>query len=152
DKVGRSPLFCGCESGSDTIVTLLREKGASATRANRLSLQSPLHIAAREGHHAVVKLLVEEGFLIGARDGDGRTPLSYACEGGHIESAQVLLNKKRFAAVNSTDKDLRTPLSYAAAEGHVNVVAILVGHGGVDPNIEDVEGKTALIHAAERGH
>ncbi|KAH6987331.1 hypothetical protein BKA56DRAFT_669000 [Ilyonectria sp. MPI-CAGE-AT-0026] len=117
-----------------------------------LSLRSPLHIAAREGHHDVVKLLVEEGFLIGARDGDGRTPLSYACEGGHIESVQVLLSKKRFAAVNSTDKDLRTPLSYAAAEGHVDVLAALVGQGGVGPNIEDVGGKTALVHAAERGH
>jgi len=192
DKAGRSPLFCGCESGSDTIVTLLREKGASATRTNgdgqtllhlaagrgnvgvarrllRLdggagqlrtpdpeaaghTLRSPLHIAAREGYHAVVQLLVEEGFQIDACDGDGRTPLSYACEGGHLESVQVLLTKKRFAGVNSTDKNRRTPLSYAAAEGHVDVVAALVGQGGVDPNIKDAEGKTALIHAAQRGH
>jgi ankyrin repeat protein len=192
DKAGRSPLFCACESGSDTIITLLREKGASATRANsdgqtlihlaasrgnvdvvrrllrldggvaqlrtpdpdaaELALQSPLHIAAREGHHAVVKLLVEEGFPIDSRDGDGRTPLSYACESGHLESVQVLLIKKRFVGVNSTDKNRRTPLSYAAAEGHVDVVAALVGQGGVDPNIKDVEGKTALIHAAQRGH
>jgi ankyrin repeat protein len=34
NTAGRSPLFCGCESGSDTIVTLLRGKGASVTRAN----------------------------------------------------------------------------------------------------------------------
>ena len=189
DMAGRSPLFCGCESGSDTIVTLLREKMASAIRTNSdgqtllhlaacrgnvdvaqrllrlgggarmldpdtagLALQSPLHIAAREGHHAVVKLLVEKFFPIVARDGDGRTPLSYACEGGYLESVQVLLNAKRFAGVQITDKNRRTPLSYAAAEGHVDVVAVLVGQGGVDPNIKDVEGKTALIHAAQRGH
>ncbi|KFA46530.1 hypothetical protein S40293_09876 [Stachybotrys chartarum IBT 40293] len=192
DNFGRSPLFCGCESGSDAIVALLREKGASVTRANSkgqillhlaasrgnvdvvrrlisldsgavqlrmldpgaggLALQSPLHIAARQGHHAVVKLLLEEGFPMDARDGDGRTPLSYACEGGYLESVQILLSKKRLAAANSKDKNQRTPLSYAAAGGHVDVVAALVGQTGVDPNIKDVEGKTALIHAAQRGH
>ncbi|KAI0102120.1 ankyrin repeat-containing domain protein [Nemania sp. FL0031] len=54
-------------------------------------LQSPLHIAAREGHGAIVKLLVEGGYPILACDADGRTPLSYASEGGHFESVEVLL-------------------------------------------------------------
>lgn len=156
---GQTPLhLAACRGNVDVARRLLRLDGAAVhlrtpdSDAAGLSLQSPLHIAAREGHHDVVKLLVEEGFPISGRDGDGRTPLSYACEGGHIESVKVLLSTKRFAAVNSTDKDLRTPLSYAAAEGHVDVVAALVGQGGVDPNIEDVRGKTALVHAAERGH
>lgn len=193
DKAGRSPLFCGCESGSDTIITLLREKGASAIRVNGdgqtllhlaacrgnvdvarkllrldggavqprtpdpdatevVASQSPLHVAAREGHHAVVKLLVEEGFQTDALDGDRRTPLSHACEGGHLKSVEILLAKRRFAGVHIADNNRRTPLSYAAAEGHVAIVATLVGLGGVDPNIKDVEGKTALIHAAQRGH
>ncbi|XDG09916.1 hypothetical protein ABKA04_009531 [Annulohypoxylon sp. FPYF3050] len=192
DKGGRSPLFCGCESGSDAIITLLREKRASITCTNDngqtllhlaalkgnvdvarrlldldggavqyrmpnfqypgLALQSPLHIAAREGHFAVVQLLVREGFLIDGRDGDGRTPLSYACEGGHLDNIQFLFSKKRFIDVNSMDDNGRTPLSYAAAEGHVDVVAALIGQGSVNPNIKDIDGKTALIHAAQRGH
>ncbi|KAK4453700.1 hypothetical protein QBC34DRAFT_434467 [Podospora aff. communis PSN243] len=193
DKVGRSPLFCGCEGGSETIITLLREKGASATRTNSegltllhlaacrsnadvarrllrldgnhaiqlktpsrnasgLALQSPLHIAAREGHRGIVKLLIDEGFPVDARDGEGRTPLSYACEGGHLEVVQILLAKKRFAGINITDNNRRTPLSYAAAEGRVDVVAALLGDGRVDSNARDAEGKTALIRAAQHGH
>ncbi|KAJ6444911.1 histidinol-phosphatase [Purpureocillium lavendulum] len=189
DNDGRSPLYCGCESESDAIVALLREKGASTMRPNvdgqtllhlasgrgnvsvvrRLlqlnggalppllsdygpSGQSPLHLAARQGHHAVVKVLMRGGFQIDARDGDDRTPLSHACEGGHLQSVQALLAKKRSAGVEITDTSQRTALSYAAAKGHVDIVAALVSQGGADPNVQDVGGKTALIHAAQRGH
>jgi hypothetical protein len=52
-------------------------------------------------------------------------------KGGHLESVQVLLAKKRLAGANITDKNRLTPLSYAAAEGRVDVVAALLGKGRV---------------------
>ncbi|KAI0446884.1 hypothetical protein F4803DRAFT_559087 [Xylaria telfairii] len=157
-KRGFTDVVPACRGNVDVARKLLRlDGGAVQPRtpdpdATEVALQSPLHVAAREGHHAVVKLLVEEGFQIDALDGDRRTPLSHACEGGHLKSVEILLTKRRFAGVHIADKNRRTPLSYAAAEGHVAIVATLVGLGGVDPNIKDVEGKTALIHAAQRGH
>ncbi|KAI1460977.1 hypothetical protein F4805DRAFT_416189 [Annulohypoxylon moriforme] len=47
------------------------------------------------------------------------------------------------------DKNRRTPLSYAAVTGRVDIAAALAGKGGVDPNIRNIEGKAALIHATE---
>jgi ankyrin repeat protein len=39
----------------------------------------------------IVELLITEGANVNARDGAGRTPLSYAKEEGHTEIAEMLL-------------------------------------------------------------
>ncbi|KAI0151801.1 hypothetical protein GGR57DRAFT_513755 [Xylariaceae sp. FL1272] len=192
DKSGRTPLYCGCEGGSNKVISLLKMKAASVTpskaegytqlhlaaqRGNvdvtrRLlgldgngpqlhgkdletegsGAQSALHVAAQEGHAAIVSVLIKQGFDINARGIDERTPLSYASEGGHLESVQALLVHKRFLDINCVDCYQRTALSYAAGRGHIPVVAALLGSGEADPNIQDDFGKTALMHAAEGGH
>ncbi|KAI1361223.1 ankyrin repeat-containing domain protein [Xylaria arbuscula] len=175
DKTGRSSLYCACESGSDTIITLLSEKGVSASRPNaegrsQLHLaaqkndvdarfetegsgtQSPLHIAARKGHDAIVKLLVRHGVATDRYDTDLRTPLSYASEGGHLEIVKTLLTSHKFARVDGVDRYGRTALSHAADWGYTNVVAALLGLGCADPNIQDFTGKTATMYAAKSGH
>ncbi|UNI23919.1 hypothetical protein JDV02_009710 [Purpureocillium takamizusanense] len=156
---GQTLLHLAAYRGNvDVIRRLIRLDGgavqlrAPGPGAEGLSLLSPLHIAAREGHNVAVKVLVEEGFQADAHDGDGRTPLSHASEGGHLKTVQVLLAKRRLAGVQSKDAKRRTALSYAAAQGHIDVVAALVSQGGADPNTKDFEGKTALIHAAQQGH
>ncbi|KAH7303425.1 ankyrin repeat-containing domain protein [Stachybotrys elegans] len=62
DNSGRSPSFCGCESGSDAIVALLREKGASVTRANSEG-QTLLHLAVSRGNVDVVQRLIHTAVL-----------------------------------------------------------------------------------------
>ncbi|PVH68556.1 ankyrin, partial [Cadophora sp. DSE1049] len=53
---------------------------------------TPLWWAARNGHEAIVKLLLETGKVeVDAKDEDGRTPLSWAAENGH-EAIVKLLN------------------------------------------------------------
>jgi ankyrin repeat protein len=46
--------------------------------------QTPLSIAAEEGHEVVVKLLLATGKIdADSKDKSGQTPLLYATEGGH---------------------------------------------------------------------
>ena len=52
--------------------------------------QTPLSWAARDGHEAIVKLLLEKGADIKAKDNNGQTPLSWAAEKGHEAVVKLL--------------------------------------------------------------
>jgi len=56
--------------------------------------QTPLSWAARYGHEAVVKLLLEKGAAIETTDIKyGQTPLTWATENGHEGVVKLLLEK-----------------------------------------------------------
>jgi ankyrin repeat protein len=50
------------------------------------------HKAASKGRVAVLKELVKANCLFDNRDSQQRTPLWYACKGGHPETVQYLLS------------------------------------------------------------
>ncbi|KAI0180919.1 hypothetical protein GGR52DRAFT_10812 [Hypoxylon sp. FL1284] len=56
DDLGRSPLICAAESGSEGVMDLLRERGAGNSHPYRGG-SSPLQLAARIGNLAVMRLL-----------------------------------------------------------------------------------------------
>ena len=90
----------------------------------------------RNGHEAVVKLLLEKGADIESKDDYGRTPLSWAAEGGHKAVVKLLLEKG--ADMESKDDYGQTPLSWAAEGGHEAVVQLLLEKGA------DIESKDKL--------
>ena len=50
-----------------------------------------LTIAADEGHHLFVELLLQRGALVDVRNKKGCTPLWLACHGGHLDVGQILM-------------------------------------------------------------
>ena len=56
-------------------------------------MQTALHIAVRKGHLDIVKLLVEKGSDVNAKDIAGRTPLWYAIKSENLEVVRV--NRRR---------------------------------------------------------
>jgi ankyrin repeat protein len=53
--------------------------------------RTPLTWAAKGGHEAVVKLLLETGKVdVNSKDMNGQTPLSWAAEGGHEAVVKLL--------------------------------------------------------------
>ncbi|KAF1957092.1 ankyrin, partial [Byssothecium circinans] len=72
--------------------------------------------AAANGHEAVVRLLVDKGTNINAKDPYGLTALHQAAANGHEAVVQLLMNKG--ADVNAKSSSRLTALHQASANGH----------------------------------
>ena len=71
---------------------LIENKGATI-KAECSDRCTPLHWAARNGHEAVAKLLLDRGAAVEARDGNSQTPLLWAAANGHEAVAKLLLDR-----------------------------------------------------------
>jgi ankyrin repeat protein len=138
--------------------------------------RTPLWWAAKNGHEAIVKRLLDTGKVeVDSKDTrNGRTPLSRAAENGHEAVVKLLLETGK---VEIDSKDIwdplsppplrtrdglpplsreahgMTPLSWAAARGHEAVVKLLLETGKVEVDSKDTKyGQTPLSRAAENGH
>ena len=119
--------------------------------------QTPLMLAARDGHYAVIELLVSHSSVVDAhiKSHDGSTALMYAAEAGHEQIVKHLLSYKG-TDVNAKDKQIvehllsykgtdvnakdiasNTSLYSAVALGHEKVVKLLLAHSEIDLGIED---------------
>jgi ankyrin len=56
---------------------------------------TPLHFAAREGQLDIVKLLLDKGANVDAKDSDGDNPLQCAEINGHTKCAELLRSYKK---------------------------------------------------------
>ncbi|GAA5851676.1 hypothetical protein JCM3766R1_000482, partial [Sporobolomyces carnicolor] len=122
-------LSLACQYGHEAIARLLLERGAQIL-PNPAGYW-PQHLAAREGHAGVLRLLVEatRGFSgVDVPDKYSQaTPLSHAASEGHVESVRVLL--KAGSDVHAQDEFRRTPIHYAAWQGHIEIVNLLLAAG-----------------------
>lgn len=101
-------------------VTALLSHGAGKRQAEAAWPQ--LDAAARHGHLAVVKLLLDEGVT-----GSART-VAAATRGGHLAVVTFLL-KAGIKAFEDTPLDEPTPLHYAAFWGHSEICQVLIENG-----------------------
>ncbi len=107
-----------------------------------------LHEAAAGGDGATVKLLIEQGARVDARDDTGRAALDHAVRGGHAETAELLLANN--ADVRGGAMFGSTALHDAVWFGNSGVAEILLQHGA-DVNARNHLGATPLHVAARRG-
>lgn len=110
--------------------------------------ETALHIAAREGHIEVCRILLLniDGVDVNPKLKDGRTPLHIGCERGYIDIVNMLLLCG--ATVNARDNLGYTPLHFAARFGRVNIVKKLLDRYA-DPAIVNKQGFTALNIASQ---
>jgi len=96
DPLGNTALHLVCASGNRAILALLL---APTKRAPKLKLnvrntarQTPLHVAAANGHSEVVRTLCNpsSGIDLHAVDREGNTPLHVAAIRGQMEAVRVL--------------------------------------------------------------
>ena len=86
-----------------------------------------LHIAAAEGHSAIIKLLLEQNCDLQARNMISWLPIHCAAERGRYNSVRTLI--ENHSPIDPVDKNQQTPLHLAARHGHSEVVKHLLKNG-----------------------
>jgi hypothetical protein len=111
--------------------------------------QTPLMLAAAQGHRAIVDLLLKAGATINAQDSNGATPLILAALNN--QNAVALLLVERAALLDIQDKDKKTALIHASQKGYEKIVKILI-EAGANIFIQDSQELKALSYALAHNH
>lgn len=147
DESNRSSSSTGAAAQVVNMVSHLDEGGKEIV-AEFGRGQTPLHVASRKGHAAVVELLLRHGAVANLQDDEGNTALHGA---GAPDIAAILLTTAFKTNPNIPNRRGQTPLHVAAAAGSVAVVDLLI-HSGCQQDIVDDQGQTAFHVAAAHGH
>jgi ankyrin repeat protein len=81
-----------------------------------------LHQAAADGDIEQIKLLIQKGADVNARDGERNTPLEYAIEEGNVEIIQLLIEA-------GADVNAGAPLQAATYANSIETVRLLIERG-----------------------
>ncbi|PIN21417.1 Acyl-CoA-binding protein [Handroanthus impetiginosus] len=98
-----------------------------------------IHTFAREGDEENLLKCIDSGVPLNLKDSEGRTPLHWAVDRGHMNVTELLLKKN--ADVDTKDNEGQTALHYAAVCERAAIAELLVKHGA-DIQIKDDEGNT----------
>ncbi|WP_169310629.1 ankyrin repeat domain-containing protein [Treponema brennaborense] len=111
--------------------------------------QTPLHLAAIQGHTGITEYLLERGAVTGAQDISGATPLHEAVRYGNTDIARLLL--KAGANVNARDNLGKTPILLIIPQNRqVEIYTLLISYKA-NINAKDMYGDTALHIATMSG-
>ena len=134
--------------GQDTSAAkkLLHEDPELA-KAKDHSDSTPLHHAAGFGNTETIKLLLDNGADVNAKNRLEGTPLHWAVRSD--EKTRLLL--ERGADINSKTQNGSTPLYLASRRRDSHSVLRLLLKKGADPNLATMNGRTPLMAAARDG-
>ncbi len=91
-SIGNDLIFTAAQGGSETIVDFLLDKGYDPKPSDRFGW-TPLHYAARDGRTGILRLLIEKGAAIDARNIIGQTAYNVAKERGYEDAAALLAGR-----------------------------------------------------------
>ena len=114
--------------------------------------QTPLHLAAKNGHLNVCKAIIKEANDKNPKDNQGMTPFHFAALVGHEKICKVFMSS--VDDYNPKTVDGRTPISCAAQNDHSDVVITIANVFKVRQYIEENETDdvTILEKAAREKH
>jgi ankyrin repeat domain-containing protein 17 len=141
DVINLFLVTLACAGGFLDVAKILISNGASVN----LGQSTPLMEASQEGHVELVQYLIQNNADVNQTTPAGETgnvyclgffahskfsinlALAYACESGHTEVAEILLNSG--AHIDQTENEGRTPLMKAARAGHICTIRYLITKG-----------------------
>ncbi len=137
DDNGNTALMYGAKQGYTMFVNDLLQQKASVNIQNNQG-ETALMLAAKGGYKETLDVLLKAGANAHLKDNTGKTAQDYVTTGKE-DAAWV-------SDYVSAEKFLQASLS-----GNIDVVKELL-EKGLPVNIQDKDGKTALMNAAVRGH
>ena len=119
------------------IIKFLIDHPLTDPMARDNSNNTPLHLAAWNGHVSVVKYYIDKLYCDPniIRGQYIRTPLHCANINGHIEMIKYIVLDNTIADPMATDDYKNTPLHLAAENGHFSVLKYYLSDLHIDPNI-----------------
>ena len=147
---GGTALRYAAMGGYSTIVQTLLSVPQIDIDAKATDGLTALTIAAANGKHDVVKVLIDHRANVNTTDNADRTPLIYAAEKGDLNIVQALLSVPQID-IDAKASDGVTALSAAASNGKDDVVTALINKGA-NVNAINKSSCTPLMCAAEKGH
>ncbi|TKY74069.1 Acyl-CoA-binding domain-containing protein 2 [Spatholobus suberectus] len=105
------------------------------------SQMEAIHGFAREGDMANLLKCIENGVSVNLKDSEGRTPLHWAVDRGHLNVTELLVGRN--ADVNAKDNDGQTPLHYAVTCEREAIAEYLVKHNA-DIYSKDNDGSSPI--------
>ena len=115
----------------------------------------PLSLAARDGHVAIVEVLLAHGsvYLNQASSEFGGTALYMSCTHGTSTICGILLRQDGIEVNRARTGGGATPLYAACSSGHTEVVKMLLAHDGIEVNkVRSDDGAALLYTACNLGH
>ena len=109
-----------------------------------------LHAAAQKGDVAAIERLAASKAALGARDGNGRTPLHVATFAHQFRAVRALIQAG--ADTGALDNDRYDAVTIAAAANDEETLRLLLGLGASAKLVTSRYDGTALIAAAHLGH
>lgn len=142
-------LFDLARRGKLDEVRSILDSGVAADGYFAYDGSSPMTMAARCGHVAVVELLLSRNASLDVHTDDGSSVLMQAVSGGNAAAVRLLLDAR--ANPNEQNEDEMVPLALASEYGHLEVSRALV-ESKADINVSVPEWGSALDIATESGH
>ncbi|OPB40882.1 hypothetical protein A0O28_0009630 [Trichoderma guizhouense] len=96
DKEGQTALNLACRLGYVEVVEAMVNNLDNASLLNQVHVDqaaknTPLHIAAKFGYTAIVKLLLSKGVNVSLEDSSGNTAIQLSASAGHLDVLRILL-------------------------------------------------------------
>ena len=151
DATGDSCLVMAIHAGSLKIVEALLARGGKPDEADQFFQQTPLMVAARDGHADIVRLLLSKQARVDAQTRTGKAP-AFRLPGGNSGSKGQGIVRGGWPERGERDPipGAKTPLLYAARNGHLEVVKLLLDAGATIEKA-DADGVTPLLMAVLNG-
>lgn len=143
---------------TEFVAEMLRCKVSGGIRSEKSTIDlksdyglTPLHLACRNGHEGVVRMLLNSaGVQVDSVSEINKTiPVHLAAQGGHLLVAGLLISRST-DSLTKADSQGRTALHFASSHGHRDMVGLLIGQGS-PINCQDNKGWTSLHYASKHG-
>ncbi|CAB3384603.1 Hypothetical predicted protein [Cloeon dipterum] len=114
--------------------------------------KSPLHCAAKHGYYHLVRELIAAGAEVAARDENGWNAMHFACHSPRGIKTIKLLHSENPSLATEKTSERQTPLHVLLENGddQSEITRFLVQQAGVDVNVQDCRGRSAVSIVQER--
>ncbi len=111
---------------------------------------TPLHLAALNGHFDIVKYLLKKNANVNSYNKKNQSPLHLAVHNAHSNVVEELI--AHGAKLDILDNEGDTPLAWATYKGQLNIAKKLISLNKNSVNMKNIFGNTPLHWAASEGY